>query len=382
MRLKPVVMKRLSSCYDLVRVSGLYALIPGRNLGYKKGSEKMKRLKKLLCLMISFLLLAPCFTINAVAADDGTLTVITPSTALKAGDEFDVTVRLEANPGIVIFRLYLMYDNTRFDYVSVTRGPVLGIQALDVKDDVYDGVSAVSVTNGLRTTPFTGNGVLYTVKFKVKPDAPPGKAVFALAYRVGDIVGEPIWTGNGYISNNFFPATIDGQVQAGDGVTLTGTVRSYNPKNETTLRLMQGTTEVYRTTIEAASSGMGQVEQRFDIVGVAPGTYSLVINKTVHTSFTLQNITVGSQNIDLRLDTRPDVRVMTLRCGDINGDGMINDADLAELWKAANYNKSAVAQGVNERCDLNGDGMVNDADLAILWLAANYNKGAALVSYT
>ena len=31
-------MKRLSSCYDLVRVSGLYALIPGRNLGSTKKS--------------------------------------------------------------------------------------------------------------------------------------------------------------------------------------------------------------------------------------------------------------------------------------------------------------------------------------------------------
>jgi len=38
------------------------------------------------------------------------------------------------------------------------------------------------------------------------------------------------------------------------------------------------------------------------------------------------------------------------------------------------------AQGVNERCDLNGDGMINDSDLAILWLAFNYNKGAVVVS--
>ncbi|MDR0491377.1 MAG: hypothetical protein LBH28_09075 [Oscillospiraceae bacterium] len=37
------------------------------------------------------------------------------------------------------------------------------------------------------------------------------------------------------------------------------------------------------------------------------------------------------------------------------------------------------ATGVNPRCDLNGDGMINDADLAILWLAANYNKGAVVV---
>ena len=161
---------------------------------------------------------------------------------------------------------------------------------------------------------------------------------------------------------------------------VSGAVKSYNPKNETTIKLMQGTAEKYRTTIEAASSGIGQQEQPFTFTGVAPGTYSLVITKEAHTSFTVQTVVVSDRNVDLTQHGHPEVRLMTLRCGDINNDGMINDSDLAILWLSANYNKSATAQGVNSRCDLNGDGMVNDTDLAILWLAANYNKGAVEVT--
>jgi len=162
------------------------------------------------------------------------------------------------------------------------------------------------------------------------------------------------------------------------GIVITGKVRTYNPGSPTTARLYQDGAVKYTTTIPA-TTGIGQAEQSFTFENVAPGTYTLVITKEAHTPFTVQKVVVDNQNVDLTMDTRPEVRLMTLRCGDINGDGMINDADLAILWLAANYNKSATAQGVNPRCDLNGDGMINDADLAILWLAVNYNKGAVVI---
>ena len=46
--------------------------------------------------------------------------------------------------------------------------------------------------------------------------------------------------------------------------------------------------------------------------------------------------------VDLTQDSRPEVRLMTLPCGDINGDGMINNADVAILWLQANFNKGPV----------------------------------------
>jgi len=151
--------------------------------------------------------------------------------------------------------------------------------------------------------------------------------------------------------------------------TLTGTIASYNPNTPATARLMLDG-EIKHETDTETKSGAGQTEQSFKFENVASGTYTLVITKPGHTSYTVREITIGTEDIDLG--------TMTLRCGDINGDNMINDADLAILWLSANYNKST-AQAANKLCDLNGDGMINDADLAILWLAANYNKGAVVV---
>ena len=77
-------------------------------------------------------------------------------------------------------------------------------------------------------------------------------------------------------------------------------------------------------------------------------------------------------------DDRPEVQLMTLRCGYISGDGLINDADLTILWRTGNYNKKA-DEADNPWCDLNGDGLINDADLTILWRAYNYNRGAIVI---
>ena len=159
---------------------------------------------------------------------------------------------------------------------------------------------------------------------------------------------------------------------------VSGKIQSYNPNNETIVRLYQDSELKYTTSI-APAYGIGQHTQDFNFKEVEPGTYTLVITKAQHTSFTVRTIVVGDEDLDLTKDSRAAVRVMTLLCGDINGDNMINNADLVILWMAVNYNKS-VAQAADPRCDLNGDGMINNADLVILWMAVNYNKGPVVIA--
>ncbi|MDR0491272.1 MAG: S8 family serine peptidase [Oscillospiraceae bacterium] len=159
---------------------------------------------------------------------------------------------------------------------------------------------------------------------------------------------------------------------------VTGKIKSYNPQNATKLQLLQDGEVVCETEIKP-EDGLGQTEQSFTFTNVLPGTYTLYITKVSHTSFKVQNIIVGDTDLDLTKDTRDAVQCMTLLCGDINGDGMINNADLAVLWMAANYNRNT-KQAAEPLCDLDGDGMINSADLAILWMAANYNKGAVVVN--
>jgi M6 family metalloprotease-like protein len=160
--------------------------------------------------------------------------------------------------------------------------------------------------------------------------------------------------------------------EAQAGVNVSGLVKTYNPTKPTNL-VLQGTNNTYPATI-AGESGAGQREQGFNFSGVEPGTYTLIITKDAHTKFTVHNIVVAGRDVDLTQDGRPDVRLMTLRCGDINGDGNINNSDLTIMWQQANYNRSTSA-AANKLCDLNGDGFINNIDLTILWLAYNYNRG-------
>ena len=163
---------------------------------------------------------------------------------------------------------------------------------------------------------------------------------------------------------------------AGVGVAVSGKVKSYNPNNATTIQLMQGGKEQYKTTIVKAT-GSGQVTQDFSFPTVAPGTYDLVVTKDAHLTYTVKNITVGNAPLDLTKHSKAEIAVITLPAGDVNGDGTINSKDLNEIWSPANYLKNVTDTGVNPLADLNGDGTINSKDLNIVWKAENYLKTAS-----
>ena len=163
------------------------------------------------------------------------------------------------------------------------------------------------------------------------------------------------------------------RTQSDTGVKVSGQIRTYNPDKSATIKLMQGDKEIDKIDIPV-ETGTGQRDQDFEFKDVAPGTYSLVITKDAHTKFTLRSIIVSDQNVDLTEDDRPEVRLMILRCGDVNGDGVIDDRDLTILWLTSNYFKNT-AQAANPLCDFNGDGVIDDRDLTTLWLTYNYYRG-------
>jgi hypothetical protein len=170
-----------------------------------------------------------------------------------------------------------------------------------------------------------------------------------------------------------------GKEKTSNDLCVSGIVKSYDPSKQTIIQLMKDEEPVY-TTIIRSEDGHGLKEQTFTFEGVAPGTYDLLITKDTHARFIVKDVLVEEEDLALALDGRPEVKSMALRCGDISGDGLINDADLTILWRAGNYNKKA-GEADNPLCDLNGDGLINDADLTILWLAYNYNRGAVVVEY-
>ena len=163
------------------------------------------------------------------------------------------------------------------------------------------------------------------------------------------------------------------------GVAVSGTVKSYNPGNTTTIQLKQGDTVIYETTI-AKTTDSGQKEQGFSISTVAPGTYDLVVTKDAHLTYTVKNVVVGSTDLDLTTLTGKAYSTITLLCGDINGDGSINEDDVSIIRYANNINKST-ADADNKLADINGDGSVNEDDVSIVRYSSHINKGVTACTY-
>ena len=167
---------------------------------------------------------------------------------------------------------------------------------------------------------------------------------------------------------------------AGAGVAVSGKVTSYNPNNATTIQLMQGGKEQYKTTI-AKTTGSGQVTQDFSFPAVAAGTYDLVVTKSAHLKYTVKNVTVGSTPLDLTTMTGKAYQTITLLCGDIDGDGWIDFSDYQELLKSTNYGKQTSAVGVNKIADLDGDTWIDFSDYQILLSSQHYGKSTVSVNF-
>ena len=180
--------------------------------------------------------------------------------------------------------------------------------------------------------------------------------------------------------NNFLSESVTYTYTKVAGVTVSGTVKSYNPNNATTIQLMQGSTEKYKTTI-GATTGSGQKAQNFSFEAVAKGTYDLVVTKPGHLTYTVKGVVVGDGPLDLTKHSNAAISTITLLCGDIDGDGWIDFSDYQELLKSTNYGKQTSAVGVNKIADLDGDTWIDFSDYQILLSSQHYGKSAVSVSF-
>ena len=162
-------------------------------------------------------------------------------------------------------------------------------------------------------------------------------------------------------------------------ISVSGTVKSYNPGNATTIQLKQGDTVKYTATIEPTTDS-GQAEQNFSFDAVAPGTYDLVVTKPGHLSYTVKGVVVGDTDLDLTKHSNAAISTITLLCGDIDGNGFINSTDLGIILKGQNYGKSTATAG-DKAADLDGNGFINSTDLGIVLQGQHYGKSAVSVNF-
>ena len=159
------------------------------------------------------------------------------------------------------------------------------------------------------------------------------------------------------------------------GVSVKGKVVSCNGNNDFTVTLYQaGSETMVGTPLTVSGNGtVGSTEQEFTIPNVAPGEYDLVVTKSAHLKYTVKNVVVETTDIDLTAMTGKSYQTIMLLCGDINGDGSINEDDVSIIRYANNINKS-IADANNKLADINGDGSVNEDDVSIVRYSSHINK--------
>lgn len=144
--------------------------------------------------------------VNVTAADaggepdpepsDGAKLVVS-SARTKAGKEIVTTISLENNPGMVNLAFDFQYDETKLEFISIEKNALFGTDmGATTFVNPYKFVFA-----DFTLVDSTANGVLATIKFKVKDDVAVGDYnPFTISYSSGDIFN---------VDNDILDAQID-----------------------------------------------------------------------------------------------------------------------------------------------------------------------------
>ena len=162
-------------------------------------------------------------------------------------------------------------------------------------------------------------------------------------------------------------------------VSVAGQITAQNPGTGFTVKLMESGMEKYSATMDGAA-GAGAFTQTFRISDVKAGKYDLVITKAGHLSYTVTDIYITEEAIDLAAHINEAISNAVLVSGDINSDGCIDLQDVALLTSENTYSKS-YEDAQNKTADINGDSLYDLQDLAIITSEKNYGKSSVTVSF-
>lgn len=130
----------------------------------------MMKSKRIFAMVLALVMVFSMLPMSAGAAGEPAFG-ITSATG-KAGEEVTVAVRIENNPGVMMYNYGIKYDTTRLELVEMTKGGMdnVGIWTIDKK--------VLWENNDFTNSYYSGDTVV--VKFKIKEDAPAGDAEISI----------------------------------------------------------------------------------------------------------------------------------------------------------------------------------------------------------
>ena len=211
-----------------------------------------------------------------------------------------------------------------------------------------------------------------TPAMNITPEIELNNDVYNLMVSEGN--NDTIINANYVVSNEYGALT-----QSNDtGVKITGTVSSYNARNDITVTLWQnGEATEYHTIISGVeSSSNKRYENMFTLENIPDGSYDLVITKQCHLPFTIKDIVVNSSDIDIS------EYILKMAAGDVNDNGAINLTDISDIYNSGRFNKVETNNdGYNIVYDVNGNGAIELSDISIVYDSYNFQKTVVEIDY-
>jgi hypothetical protein len=147
--------------------------------------------RKILCFLFATVVLSVSPAFVFVAAETPDFKIAVASSVADPGGFADVSVSFAHNPGVAAFSLRMDYDAAMLTPVSIEQGAVLDVGSLTSNLHAGDDSSKLAFVSAVWVNPenFTGDGVVYTVKFKIGEFASGGIPV-SISYDAGGIVNQ------------------------------------------------------------------------------------------------------------------------------------------------------------------------------------------------
>ncbi len=312
---------------------------------------------------------APAGTVNWTFAFESVAAFIVDNAAAGVGQEFDVAIKLENNPGIASLKLDVAYDADKFEIVKVTDGDFSATSESAgeaVGNYNYGPLTAnpfsINWVDALATENVTTNGTVATITFKVKDTAVcGGESPITVTYDAENVFDKDL--------NNVTIGVIDGSVAIEhtlvyvDEIPATCTESGVQGHDKCTVcgKLFNWGWEVFEEDLITEP-----YHDRY-LVDEVPATDSEDGVKEHYECYGCDKLWVfDMETFEFVEVTAADLVIPATPAytsGDINDDGKVNNKDLGVLMQHLNDWDVTV----NElAADVNRDGKVNNKDYGLL----------------
>ena len=171
------------------------------NRRINKMCKSKKKLLSSILVLILVLSSGPLLTVNS-APFDSTAAISTSDTFMiqvgnitgKPGDEIDIPIVITNNQGIAGFKFRLHFDNTKLLPISIMQGDVLHAGSITSNLQSDGDLSHLDYVTSVwaSTSNITGDGVMYSVRFKIKDGTDNEITLLTVSYSPGDVINQTL----------------------------------------------------------------------------------------------------------------------------------------------------------------------------------------------